>query len=265
MTISEIFIYPIKSLAGISLSHAKLSDRGLKYDRRWMLIDQDGRFITQRKFPQMALLIPEIDGENMGIHHKSADIPPLTFSLEPETGEFITGTVWGDECLTQRVSDNADAWFSDLLQTTCRLVYMPDQSRRPIAENHAVNGEITSLSDGVPHLIIGESSLDSLNSSLDVPVPMDRFRTNFVFTGGHPYIEDSWKKIRIGGVIFHLVTQRGRCTMTNVDQASGVAGREPFLTLSKIRNTGEKVIFGMGMVHEGEGEIKVGDTIEVLA
>ena len=265
MTISEIFIYPIKSLAGISLPEAKLSDRGLQYDRRWMLIDQNGRFISQRKFPKMALLQPEINGEKVIVRHKSEGIDPLIFSTKPETDTFITGTVWGDACLTQRVSDQADAWFSDVLQTDCLLVFMPNQSRRPVAEKHAVNREITSLSDGVPHLIIGKSSLDSLNSSLDVPVPMDRFRTNFVFTGGPPYIEDGWKKITIGKVIFHLVTQRGRCTMTNVNQDSGVMGREPFLTLSKTRNTGEKVIFGMGMVHEGEGDIKIGDPIEVLA
>lgn len=264
MTISEIFIYPIKSLAGISLQKVNITDRGPQYDRRWMLVDNQNRFITQRKFPEMALLQPQIQGDQLSITHKTRDIPPLLVGMLPEAGEVIRATVWGYECNTLAVSRYADVWLSEVLQTDCRLVYMPDASIIPVAEKHQRAGEINSLSDGLPFLIAGQASLEQLNSLMKKPVAMDRFRTNFVFTGGQPYEEDNWKKIRIGEVIFYPVTRRGRCVMTNVNQETGVKENEPFHTLSIYRNTGDKVIFGMGMIHEGGGHVCVGDKVEVI-
>ncbi|MDX2249095.1 MAG: MOSC domain-containing protein [Bacteroidia bacterium] len=264
MTISEIFIYPIKSLSGISLQKVLVTDRGPQYDRRWMLVDRQNRFITQRKFPEMALLQPEIQGDELIISHKTKDILPLVVPLLPEENHVIHATVWEYSCITLSVSRYADAWLSEVLKTDCRLVYMPDESIIPVAEKHQRAGEVTSLSDGLPFLLVGQASLDHLNGLMEKPVPMDRFRTNFVFTGGKPYEEDGWKKIRIGEVIFYPVTRRGRCVLANVNQATGIRETEPFNTLTIHRNTGDKVIFGMGMIHEGGGSVQIGDKVEVI-
>ncbi|MEZ4827210.1 MAG: MOSC domain-containing protein [Bacteroidia bacterium] len=264
MTISEIFIYPIKSLGGISLQKVMITDRGPQYDRRWMLVDNHNRFLSQRKFPEMALIQPEIREDEMVIFHKTRDIPPLIVPLSPEGKDVLNTSVWEMECPTVAVSAFADAWFSDVLKTDCRLVYMPDESRVPVAEKHQRAGEITSLSDGLPFLLTSHASLDYLNSLMENPVPMDRFRSNFVFSGGVPYAEDNWKKIKIGEVIFYPVTRRGRCAMTNVNQTTGAREKEPFHTLSIYRNTGDKVVFGMGMIHEGGGAVSIGDKVEVI-
>jgi len=260
LTVSDIYIYPVKSLGGFSVPAATLTDRGFKYDRRWMLIDENNRFISQREVSAMALLQVALQEENLLItNKKTADLIKVPF--EPLTSETMMVSVWDDNCLAQRVSDEADAWFSRQLNMSCRLVYMPDSTQRTVDEQYAHNKEITSFSDGYPLLIIGQASLDDLNNRLTSPLPMNRFRPNIVFTGGLPFQEDDMKQFHIGDIQFFGVKPCARCVITTIDQESGIKAKEPLKTLSTYRAKNQKIYFGQNLLFNGSGTIRVGDMI----
>ncbi|SDG85924.1 MOSC domain-containing protein [Chitinophaga filiformis] len=260
LTVSDIYIYPVKSLGGFSVPAATLTDRGFKYDRRWMLIDENNRFISQREVSAMALLRVALQEGNLLItNKKTADLIKVPF--EPLTSETMMVSVWDDNCLAQRVSDEADAWFSRQLNMSCRLVYMPDSTQRTVDEQYAHNKEITSFSDGYPLLIIGQASLDDLNNRLTSPLPMNRFRPNIVFTGGLPFQEDDMKQFHIGDIQFFGVKPCARCVITTIDQESGIKAKEPLKTLSTYRAKNQKIYFGQNLLFNGSGTIRVGDMI----
>jgi len=263
LIVSDIYIYPVKSLGGFSLPAATLTDRGFQYDRRWMLIDENNRFISQREVSAMALLQVTIQEENLLItNKKTSDLIKIPFA--PLTSETMMVSVWGDNCLAQRVSDEADAWLSNQLDMSCRLVYMPDTTKRTVDEQYAHNQEITSFSDGYPLLIIGQASLDDLNNRLPSPLPMNRFRPNIVFTGGLPFQEDDMKQFSIGDIQFFGVKPCARCVITTIDQESGIKAKEPLKTLSTYRARNQKIYFGQNLLFNGTGTIRVGDMITLL-
>jgi uncharacterized protein YcbX len=260
LTVSDLYIYPVKSLGGFSLPAAMLTDRGFKYDRRWMLIDENNRFISQREVPAMAFLQTDIQEENLLITNKqTADLIMIPFA--PLSAATMMVTVWDDTCVAQHVSDEADAWFSRQLNMSCRLVYMPDSTKRTVDQEYAHNREITSFSDGYPLLIIGQSSLDDLNSRLATHLPMNRFRPNIVFTGGLPFQEDNMKQFSIGDIQFFGVKRCARCVITTIDQESGVKAKEPLKTLSTYRAENQKIYFGQNLLFNGSGTIRIGDRI----
>ncbi|PWV46516.1 MOSC domain-containing protein [Chitinophaga sp. S165] len=260
LTVSALYIYPVKSLGGFSLPAATLTDRGFKYDRRWMLIDENDRFISQREVAVMAFLNATIGEEHLLVTDKrTGDL--IMIPYEPLTSETITVSVWDDTCVAQRVSDEADTWFSQHLGMPCRLVYMPDSTQRTVDANYAHNQEITSFSDGYPLLIIGQASLDDLNSRLTSPLPMNRFRPNIVFTGGLPFQEDDMKQFNIGDIQFSGVKPCARCVITTIDQETGVKAKEPLKTLSTYRAKNQKIYFGQNLLFNGSGTISVGDII----
>ena len=225
-----------------------------------MLIDDNNRFLSQREVPAMALLQATIQEENLLItNKKTADLIVIPFA--PQTSETMMVSVWDDNCIAQRVSDEADAWFSRQLEMSCRLVYMPDGTQRKVDEKYAHNDEITSLSDGYPLLIIGQSSLDDLNSRLTSPLPMNRFRPNIVFTGGLPFQEDDMQQFTIGDIQFFGVKPCARCVITTIDQESGIKAKEPLKTLSTYRAKNQKIYFGQNLLFHGSGTIHVGDMI----
>jgi uncharacterized protein YcbX len=260
-TVTQLYIYPIKSLGGIELGQAKVTVRGLEHDRRWMLVDESGTFLTQRTFPKMSLLRTALADDRLEVYVRGNDADRIRLRLHPEQGEECKVRVWDDTCDALRVSDEADAWFSEKLERQVCLVYMPDTSLRPVDPRYAVGESITSFSDGYPILMIGQASLDDLNARLDVPVDMDRFRPNIVFSGGAPYEEDDVRRFRIGDVLFHGVKPCARCVMTTIDQDSGNAGREPLATLSRYRTVDQKVMFGQNVIG-GPGLIRVGMPVE---
>lgn len=262
LIVSELYIYPIKSLAGVKVDRAKLTDRGFKYDRRWMLIDDNNRFISQREVAAMALLKVEI--ESAGLKISSPD-SFITIPFIPERNEFIKVTIWDDICSAQLVDETADKWFTSILGVSCRLVYMPDESHRKTDVNYTSDGGVTSLSDGYPFLLIGQASLDDLNERLPGQLTMERFRPNIVFKGGTPYQEDIMDEIIINGIVFNGVKLCARCKITTIDPASGIAGKEPLKTLAGYRAKNKKIYFGQNLVHSGIGEISVGDEIAVLS
>lgn len=258
MTLSHIFIYPIKSLAGISLSQAQLTDRGLQYDRRWLLVEPSGQFITQRQVPEMALLRLEQTDTGWSVSHKHGGLDPLDFPMIPESKEEMTVQVFKDRMPALTVSDSADAWFSAALDRPCRLVYMPEDSHRPVDPAYAKNKELVSFADGYPTMLLSQASLDHLNTKLEAPVLMDRFRPNLVIAGTEPHAEDAWTSFQLGEIRFSAVKPCSRCGVINIDQATAEKSLEPTQTLVGYRKHERKLKFGMNLLHEGEGTIEVG-------
>ena len=262
LRVSGLFVYPIKSLGGISVKSAQVTDRGLRFDRRWMLVNADNGFITQRTVPLMALIRVALGPG--GLHVTSALHPdPLFVPYQPEGACFDEVYVWEDTCRAQFVSAEADRWFSEALRLPCRLVYMPDDTLRATDPDYAPAGSITSFADAFPFLLIGEASLDDLNGRLDQPVPMDRFRPNIVFTGGEPFFEDSMREFFIRNIRFQGVKPCARCPIPTIDQETAERGKEPLRTLARYRFRDNKVYFGQNLIHHGLGEIAVGDPILV--
>jgi uncharacterized protein YcbX len=255
----SLHVYPVKSMGGLLVSSFRMTDRGPEHDRRFMLVDGDRRFLSQRECPSMALFRTSMAEGRLEVRHASDPSGGVSVPLRPATGEELRVQVWDDECVAWRVSETADRWFSGILGRECVLVYMPDHSLRPVDPDYAPGGEVTSFSDGYPVLVIGESSLEDLNVRLSVPVSMDRFRPNIVFRGGEPFSEDGFRHIRIGDVDFFGVKPCARCVVTTIDPSTGVAGKEPLATLSTYRSRGGKVNFGMNLLHRGEGVVRVGD------
>ena len=261
--LTDIYVYPIKSLGGIRLEKAFLEEKGLQYDRRWMLIDHEGTFVTQRKHHQLSLLQVQIHGDRLLVNHKGDTQLQISFNLNEDTGESIAVTVWDDTALGLEVSKKVSSWFSDYLDFEVRLVRMSDEEKILVDPQYAANGETKSFSDGYPCLIIGQSSLNGLNEKLDVPVSMNRFRPNLVFSGGVAHVEDSFKNFNIGEILFTAVKPCARCVLITVDQETGIKGQEPLRTLATYRTLNKKIMFGQNLLHQGTGILSVGDEINI--
>lgn len=263
IVLSGIYIYPVKSLGGIALQEATIQERGLQYDRRWMLVDQHNHFMTQRKIHRMALIKVKLAKDKLLVSMPS--MPDLAVPFVPQTEESVVVTVWEDVCRGIIVSRQANEWFSEALQMPCKLVYMPDDSIRPVDFRYARNNEFVSFADAYPFLLIGEASLEDLNSRLDKAVPMNRFRPNLVVNTSIAFEEDNWRSIRIGEALFHLVKPCARCVLTTIDQQTGVAGKEPLRTLSAYRTINNKVLFGQNAVSVSAGlSVKLGDKVQIV-
>lgn len=264
LSITSIFIYPIKSLGGISLTSSRIEFRGLQHDRRWMLVDENNQFITQRNFPKMALLQPTIEAGLMKVEDRSGKINPLVFPLAEPNSEIETVTVWDDECPAKSVGTMADLWFTKALEMPCRLMYMHDASVRQADQRYAINEEDkVSFADGYPILMICEESMELLNSKLEQPLSMARFRPNIVFKGGKPHQEDELRKLQINGVELFGVKPCARCVLTTIDPETTEKGKEPLKTLATYRKVGAKILFGENFIPMNEGEIKVDDHLEI--
>jgi len=272
LTLTHIYIYPIKSLGGISLHSAKVEERGLQFDRRWMLVDKNGMFLTQREHPQMALLQVSIKDDMLEISHKVKKIAnihlPISDTRSPTSNNLRTNSmvvnIWDDVVIAKNVSHDADLWFSEALNLDCHLVSMDKDSDRITDRKFTPEPKQVSFADAYPFLIIGQESLNELNSRLKEPLPMDRFRPNFVFSGGEPFIEDTWKDFMIGKLKFKAVKPCARCVVTTVNQNTAEKGSEPLETLAKFRKVGNKVNFGMNVIGHDSGVVQVGDLVVAL-
>ncbi len=268
MYLSEINIYPIKSLRGISLKESKIERRGLEFDRRWMLIDQNNKFLTQREFPKMATIDVNIlpDGLQTSIDGEELSIP-----FAPPNNESENVKIWQSRCPAKVYEEAVNGWFSDVLQTNCKLAVMPAETHRKVNYLYAVKtDDHVSFADGYPFLLIGENSLADLNLRLEANLPMNRFRPNLVVSEAESFAEDSWKKIKLGETVFHVVKPCARCVMTTIDQTKGEKqGTEPLKTLAKFRipkrSIKKNILFGQNLIVENAGDVlRVGDQIEVL-
>lgn len=263
LQISQLFIYPIKSLGGISLQSAEVTTRGLQYDRRWMLVNEHGHFMTQREFANMALLKTAIEEAGIRVIAQSGNNVLVPFDIEKKPLHQFA--VWDDICMGQYVNDEIDDWFTETLGIKCRLVYMPDDSEREVDQRYAQPGMITSFADAYPFLLIGQASLNDLNKRMALPLPIDRFRPNIVFTGGGAYSEDLMNRIEIAGITFYGAKLCARCVLTTIDQQTAAKAKEPLKTLASYRMKNNKIMFGQNLVHENTGTISVGDELKVLS
>jgi len=263
LTLTEINIYPIKSLGGINLTSSFAGKRGLQYDRRFLLVDENGMFITQRDIAGLALLKLSFTENGFKVLN-SIDNSFITIPFESNSDIKIQVQIWDDLCNAVVVDKNLDEWFSDVLKINCSLVYMPDDEKRIVEKKYEPADHIVSFADAYPYLIIGQSSLDDLNKRLEQPIPMNRFRPNFVFSGSNPYEEDAWKNFKIGDVRLKAVKPCARCMITTTDQQTAERSNEPLKTLSLYRKIDGKVMFGMNVVCNKEGIVSIGDKIELL-
>lgn len=260
--VTEINIYPIKSLGGISLQTSFVEERGLKYDRRWVLADEKNVFITQRQNEQMALIDVKLENDGLSVSHRTKRIASLKVPFTPQTIEHKDITIWDDIVNAIRVSDEADAWFSAVLDMKCSLFYQPDDSIRLTDPKYSITKEEhTSFADGYPILIIGQESLNNLNERLEEPVSMKRFRPNIVFSGGEAHTEDSWKYFTIADVKLVGVKPCARCVLTTINPETSTKGKEPLRTLNQYRNFNSKVLFGQNLLVVETGKIAIGDEI----
>jgi uncharacterized protein len=275
LTLTQINIYPVKSLDGYSPSSAKVEEKGLVYDRRWMIVDESGMFFTQRTLRKMTHLRARIENEQLIIEEKNNLNNRISISIHQEQTE-MTVTVWDDTVIGRLVSSEVDDFLSLFLEKKCHLVKMPISTLRRVEENHNTGNDVVSFADGYPFLIIGESSIRDLNARLTTPlneenqelVGLRRFRANFIFKGGKPYEEESWKYFNIGNVAFQGIKPCGRCVMTTLDPDTGEKGKEPLALLSEYRKVGNKILFGQNLIlnpqsKNNSDEIKVGDEIHL--
>ena len=263
LTLSEIYIYPVKSLGGISVDTAIAEERGLQYDRRYLLVDETGIFITQRDYPMLALLKLSFTENGFNVlNTKNSSHTIIPF--ESDSKKNVTITIWDDVCNAVQVNQDLDNWFSNALDKKVSLVYMHDDEKRIVEKTYINEDHIVSFADAYPFLIIGKSSLDDLNTRLVNPIPMNRFRPNLVFTGGNAYEEDNWKDFKIGNAEFKAVKPCARCVITTTNQNTAERSAEPLKTLANYRKVNNKIMFGMNVVCNKTGVVSVNQTIELL-
>ena len=266
ITITALNVYPVKGLKGIALREARCTDRGIEHDRRFMVVDPDGQFLSQREHPKMATVWTEIDADALSL--SAPDMEELRVPLRPGGKSKARVQVWSSTCDAVTVGREADEWFSEYLGFACALVYMPDESKRYSNPQFAGSGKRVGFADGYAYLVTNEASLADLNAKLlakDHPaLPMNRFRPNIVVVGPGAFAEDDWNDMAIGQAKLRAVKPCGRCQVTTTDQTTGeVRGPEPLATLATYRDSPFGVRFGMNLVTVAEGTIRVGDTVEL--
>lgn len=262
MHLSAITTYPVKSCAGIERSTVSLDRFGPSGDRRWLVIDENGRFVSQREQSRMALIQVEQLTEGIRLSLGEDDI---VVSIPGADAGEVHVTVWEDRVRAHLADKHAGAWLSDRLGLPCRLVYMPDHCQRLVDGLFASEGETVSFADGFPLLLISQASLDDLNQRLDNPVPMNRFRPNLVVTGCDAFAEDEWQRIRIGGVEFDVAKPCSRCVIPSIDQATAERDRQINRVLASYRRVNGEIMFGQNLLYQQAGTLALGDAVEVLA
>jgi len=269
MHVSALCVYPLKSAAGIPLTVMHLDERGPRFDRRWMLIDDDGRFISQREQARLSIVTTSICDDRLVVASRQRErfvVPDVA----PDAPR-IRATIWDDVVDVVHVGADADSWFSNALETSCRLVCFPDDSIRIADRTFNPEGRPVGLADGFPLLLIGEASNDELNDRIvgrgGAALPMNRYRPNIVVAGAAPWAEDGWQTIQIGGetgVQLSLVKPCARCAIPTIDQETGRKGKEPLATLATYRRGPDGSVFvGQNAIHDGPGILRVGDGVVV--
>lgn len=218
--------------------------------------------ITQRDCPVLATL--DVLPAPGGIELRCAGREPLSVGFPTRGRKRLSVAVWRDETEGDPAGPEADAWLRDLLDRPVRLVYMSRATRRQVNLDFGRPGDRVSYADGYPLLLTSEASLAELNRRLVAGIPMDRFRANLVIDGEDPFDEDDWAVIRVGNVPLRVVKPCARCVVTTTDQRTGARGQEPLRTLATFRNSGGKVLFGQNLIHEGPGQLHLGDPVVVL-
>jgi hypothetical protein len=268
LTLAALHVYPVKGLKGIELDQARATSRGIEHDRRWMVVDSAGVFLTQREHPRMATVWTDLDQGRLTLSAPDADGVEVPIGANGHARMKVR--VWSSVVDAVATLPQADAWLSGYLGLDCRLVYMPDDSRRTSNPEYTDGEKLVGFADGYAYLLTAQASLGDLNGRLasrgQPALPMNRFRPNLVVAGSAPWAEDGWKRLRIGEAEFRAAKPCGRCQVTTTDQTTGeIKGPEPLATLSSFRESQEfGVMFGMNLVTERQGRIRAGDAVELL-
>jgi uncharacterized protein YcbX len=255
--VSALYIYPIKSCRGIRVSEWPVVERGFFADRRWMIVDPERNFVTQRELTRLSLVETSLDDESLFV-----SAPGLSTLRLPQKylAELRSVRVWHDQ-VSACSHPEGSAWFSEYLGSPYELVYMPDTERRPVNPARARASDIVSFADGYPFLLISEASLADLNARLKEPITIDRFRPNIVIADSEPFAEDDYREIWLGKISFRGVKRCDRCSVTTIDPLTAVRGKEPLKTLATFRLQDQKVWFGMNLIHDAAGVLRVGDAV----
>jgi hypothetical protein len=259
--LSGITLYPVKSLAGIHATSWPVTEKGFQHDRKWMIIDPNRQFLSQRKLPEMALIKTALTSKNLIL--SAPGMEDLFLPIKPVDGQRINGTIWHDHYDARSVSKEADQWLSDFLKQDCQLVYQPDEVIRPVDPAYAKPSDKVAFSDGFPFLIISENSLAVLNNEMQLNLSMTRFRPNLVISGCPGYAEDSWREISIGAIDFRLPKACARCSIPTIDPETAQTGKEPLITLNRTRKWQNNVYFGQNALHNQCGQLSVGDSVQI--
>lgn len=255
----EIWIYPVKSLSGVRVAEARVEDRGLAGDRRFMVVDPSGRFVTQRERPELARLVPRFDGADLVI-----EAPGAKLRVPREGGAddaALEASIWGDAVSARDAGPAAAAFLTDFLGAPHRLARMPPSTRRPADREDAREGDLVAFQDGFPFLVIGQASLEWLNTRLDARVDIRRFRPNLVVEGAPAFAEDEWAAVSIGEVTLHVSKACPRCSMVDVDPDRGIKERGVLAKLAELRTIDRAARFGQNCVHDGTGTLREGDAV----
>ena len=267
LVVDSLHVYPLKGAAGFSPQSWPVDERGLRHDRRFMVVDADGVFISQRTNPRMALIRGEIAGDGLRISTAGGmiDVPfPLT------NAPTLRATVW-DDCFDVRIADpNASRMLSEVLHAPAQLVWMPDDCERLTSIKRGEPRRHVSFADAAPLLLTTTAALEELNTRLQrsgsSAIPMDRFRPNVVVRGATAGADDHWRTLRIGNAAFRVSNACKRCKVITIDQSTGeFAGNDPLTTLATYRAEGPSVTFGQHLMAEASGSISVGDAVAIDA
>lgn len=268
ISVSDLLIYPVKSCREIIMSSTQVEAFGLQDDRRWMVVDKNGRMLTQRKFARMCLIQPELiqNGLILKLFNESdkTDLFVEIPSTNIKNRINIRVKIWNNFCQAVDAGNDAAYWLSDVLKTECRLVYFPDDGFRQVDLAYAKKGDETAFSDGFPLLLISQASLDDLNKRLTTPIKMNRFRPNIVVQGCEAFAEDQWKQIRIGEVVYRIVKPCSRCVIPSINTETAEKEEEPLKTLMTYRKRDNKIFFGQNVIANSSGKIEVGMQVEII-
>jgi len=262
ITLTGLYVYPVKSARGIALETAEITRIGIRHDRRFMLVDDDGRFITQREHPELARLETAIEGSEL--HLTFDGVGKLVLPLEPTQGELRPVRVWSDEVAALDQGSDAKSFLGRALGVSASLVYMPEESVRVPSLEYALPEDRVGFADGFPYLLASTDSLADLNRRLGHTLPMNRFRPNLVVSGCPAYAEDTWRHLSIGGLAFEVVKPCSRCPITTTDQATGKRmGKEPLATLAGYHRFENQAAFAQNAVARSFGTLALGAEVAV--
>lgn len=263
--VASLHIYPIKSCGGIRVPEIILTPHGPKCDRQFVLVDQEGKFLSQRDFKETKMCLIETDIRDETLLVRAPGMPEIGISLDSTGGSITEVALYRDTCLGFDQGDMLAEWFSDFLGHKCRLVRYSDEFPR-LRESVSLGRAISvSFADAYHLLITSAESLWDLNERLKDPISMDRFRPNVVVSGCEPYEEDFWDEIEVGGVMLQGASQCVRCSITTTDQSTGERNKstEPLRTLVTYRRSKEGALFGKYYLNLNEGVMREGDLVQV--
>ncbi|WP_312099867.1 MOSC domain-containing protein [Acinetobacter venetianus] len=263
MQISQLFNYPVKSCKGNKLSTMDIDGFGPKWDRRWMIVDPDGRFITQRQVAEMGQIGVTVSSDRVCFDYQSENIELSMIEAQGQKDERLV-TVWQDKLSGNRINHPVNAWLSQKLGREVQLIYMPQETVRQVDLEYAQLGDRVGFADGFPFLIISEASVEFLAEKVGYPLDVQRFRPNIVVSGCDAFAEDQWRQIQIGDLVFDLVKQCSRCVIPTIDLKTSQKQPEIMQAMLKYRKQGTKVMMGQNALHRGEGHITIGQEVKII-